>query len=152
MTETEPSAIDSAQILETLRSLPWCRQGQSTLVAVYKCTPEIIELMRGHEVKVFPGGVIVKMNKSLLHTFQEKFDEQQPLPVVLVWKPEGLEIWYRRHKSEQFPYDTWTDSSAAAYERERVFVPSSDLGADYANTQAEAAGRTKECPGMIPPY
>lgn len=152
MTETEDTAVDCSQFLETLRSLPWCRQGASTLVAVHRCSPEIIEVMRGHEVKVYPGGVNVKMNKSLLHTFQEKFDDGQPLPVVLVWKPEGVEIWYRRHKSEQFPYDAWTDSSAAAYERERVFVPGSEMGPDFTNAQSEAAGRTKECPGMIPPY
>lgn len=152
MTEAEETSVGCEQFLEQLKVLPWCRQGESVLVAVHKGTPEVIEVMRGHEVKVFPGGVNVKINKSLLHSFQEKFDEGQPLPVVVVWKLEGVEIWYRRHKPEQFPYDTWNDPSAAAYERERVFIPASEMGEGYAQLLTETAGRTKECPTMVPQY
>jgi hypothetical protein len=153
MTEAEETALGTGeQFLEHMKTLPWCRQGESTLVAVHKGTPEVVEAMRGHEVKVFPGGINVKMNKSLLNTFQEKFDEGQPLPVVVVWKMEGVEIWYRRHKTEQFPYDTWTDPSAAAYERERIFISADLMGADFATLLTETAGRTKECPSMVPQY
>jgi hypothetical protein len=152
MTEAEEKTVDCVAFLERLKTLPWCRQGDTTLVAVHKCTPEVIDMMRGHEIKVFPGGMHVKVNKSLLHSFQEKYDEDQPLPVVVVWKTEGVEIWYRRHKPEQFPYDSWTDPSAAAYERERAFIPAEEFGAEYASALADIAVKTKECPAMVPPY
>jgi hypothetical protein len=152
MTEAEDTFVSLEQFLETLKTLPWCRQGTDTLVAVHKCSPDILEIMKSHEVKVFPGGMNVKMNKSLVHSFQEKFDEGQPLPVVIVWKAEGVEIWYRRHNPEQFPYDSWTDAAAAGYERERVLVPAEEMGAAYASTLAEVAGRTNECPAMVPKY
>jgi len=152
MTEAEDTFVSLEQFLELLKSLPWCRQGENTLVAVHKCSPDILEVMKNHEVRVFPGGMTVKMNKSLLHTFQEKFDEGLPLPLVVVWKPEGVEVWYRRHKSEQFPYDSWTDPAAAGYERERVFVPAEAMGNGYSSALAEVAGRTTECPAMVPKY
>jgi hypothetical protein len=152
MAETEETTVYCEHFLERLKTMPWCRQGENTLVAVQHCTPDIIDVIRGREIKVFPGGMSIKMNKSLLHTFQEKHDEGQPLPVVIVWKGEGVEVWYRRHKSEQFPYDTWTDPSAAAYERDRVFIPASEMGEHYLTVLNDVASRTKECPGMIPAY
>jgi hypothetical protein len=152
MTEAGETFVSCEQFLEVLKTLPWCKQENNVLVAVHKGVPEIIELMKDHEVKVYPGGVNVKMNKSLLHTFQEKFDEGQPLPVVVVWKMEGVEIWYRRHKPEQFPYDQWTDPAAAAYERERVFINASEFGTTYARLLRETGEKTKECPGMVPKY
>ena len=153
MTEAEETFVSLEAFLELLKTLPWCRQGENTLVAVHKCTPDILEVMKSHEVKVFPGGMIVKMNKSLVHTFQEQYDQEQPLPLVIVWKPEGVEIWYRRHNPEQFPYDGWTDSAATAgFESERAFVPAEEMGEPFFAALAEVAGRTNECPGMVPKY
>lgn len=152
MTEAEGTFVNCEHFVEVLKKLPWCRQGDSVLVAVEKCTPEHIEVMKDHECKVFPGGIAVKMNKSLLHSFQEKFDEGQPVPLVFVWKPEGVEIWYRRHKTQEFPYDMWMDPAAAAYERERVFIPAASLGTDVGNALQDVASRTKECPAMVPKY
>jgi len=152
MTEAGETSVSIENFVELLKTLPWCKQEGDVLVAVHKGTPEIVELMKDHEVKVFPGGINVKMNKSLLHSFQEKHDEGTPLPVVIVWKTEGVEIWYRRHKSEQFPYDQWTDPAAAAYERERVFIHAADFGSSFAGALAEVSARTKECPAMVPKY
>lgn len=152
MTESESTVGTAESFVEYLKGLAWCKQGESILVAVHKATPEIIEHMKDHEVKVFPGRIAVKMQKSVLSNFQNKYDDGQPLPVVLVWKPEGLEIWYRKVKPTEFPYDAWSDSTAAAYEQERVFVPTSELADGSAAAHAELAAGAKACPSMMPSY
>lgn len=150
MSEAE-GAVTCEAFLEFLKGLPWCRQGTDVLVAVHKCTPEVIEVMQNHGASVFPGGVHVKLNKSFLHELQNKFDDGQPLPVVLVWKPQQVEIWYRRQNPNDFPYDTWTNPVAAAHEKERVLVPADELGPECAPAHSEIAEKSKECPSMIPP-
>jgi hypothetical protein len=152
MAEAEGTTLGCANFVEHLKALPWCKQGEDVLVAVGKATTEVIEAIRDQEVKVFPGGMTIKLNKSMLKHFQEKDDEGQPLPVVVVWKKEAVEIWYRRHKSSDFPYDGWTDSAAAAYERERVRIPAELMSDDYLASHADAVSRAKACPAMIPPH
>lgn len=149
MAEAANVFLSCESFIEMLKGLPWCRQGDGTLVAVYKCTPEIVEALRVHEVKVFPGGIPVKIAKSWLSYMDEQDRDGNPVPVLVVWKPAGVELWYRRHKSYEFPYDTWQDAAAAAYEREMAFVPSSSLGADCEETRKEISGRVKDCPAMI---
>jgi hypothetical protein len=149
MAEAKETFVRCVQFLEFLKALPWCKQGENVLVAVHKGTPEVVEVMGDHELKVFPGGMTVKMNKSTINNFIEKFNDGQPLPVVLVWKPEGVEIWYRKYKSADFPYDTWSDPVAAGYERERVFVPKEHLGTNFASYHSDIISRAKECPSII---
>lgn len=150
MTEAE-GIISCEAFLETLKSLPWCKQPQDVLVAVHKCTPDIVNIIKDYEIKVFPGGMFVKLNKSMVHTFQEKFDEGQPIPVVMVWKREGVEVWYRRLKSSEFPYDVWTNPADVS-ERERAFIPAAAFGDAFVAAHADAVARSKECPAMIPQY
>ncbi|MBZ0187183.1 MAG: hypothetical protein K8F91_13125, partial [Candidatus Obscuribacterales bacterium] len=153
MTKSE-STVDTAaeSFVDYLKRLPWCKQADSVLVAVHKATPEIIERMKDHEVKVFPGRITVKLQKSVLSNFQKNFDDGQPLPVVLVWKVEGLEIWYRKVKPTEFPYDAWSDSTAAAYEQERVFLPVADFEDGCGAAHSELAAGAKACPSMMPSY
>lgn len=151
MTDSEGTAVKS-EFIEYLKTLPWCKQGDSVLVAVHKATPEVIEQMVDHEVKVYPGGITVKMQKSVLSNFQTQHDNGQPLPVVLVWKAEGVEIWYRKVKPTEFPYDAWSDSAAAAYEQERVLIPTASLGADCMNVHSDIASKVNACPAMMPEY
>lgn len=151
MSEAEGATLRLETFLEHLKTLPWCKQGETVLVAVHKATPEIIDVLGEHELKIFPGGMTVKMNKSVISNFKDKYDDGQPLPVVLVWKAEGVEVWYRRHKSNDYPYDTWQDPAAAAYERERVFIPSEDLGAKLPEYHADIVSKCRACPSMIPP-
>lgn len=153
--ETAETTIKSDAFLEYLKALAWCKQGDNTLVAVHNGTPEIIEQLTDHEVKVFPGGITVKMQKSVLSNFQTKYDEGQPLPVVIVWKSEGVEIWYRKVKPTEFPYDAWSDTTAAAYEQERVLIPSEGIHKDQgsvASVHKEIAGKVAVCPAMMPDY
>ena len=152
MTETEGGTISLEAFMDLIKGLAWCKQEPDVLVAVDKATPPLIAMMKDHEVKVFPGGMNIKLNKSLLHEFQTKFDDGQPLPVVVVWKKEGVEIHYRRHKSNDFPYDGWMNPVAATYERERIFVPAEELGADFLSSHAEALSKAKACPSIIPPH
>lgn len=152
MTEAEGTFVNLEHFLELLKTLPWCKQGTGVLIAVHKCTPDVAEVIKDSEVKVFPGGMNIKLNKSMLKEFQEKFDEGQPLPVVVVWKTEGVEIWFRRQKSADFPYDSWTNPAAAAYERERAFVPASQFSSNFSALHAETIDKSKECPSMIPPH
>ncbi len=154
MTESvEPqAAVGAESFLEYLKNLPWCKQENGTLVAVYKLTSEVIEVVRESEVKIYPGGLVVKLPRSVLMGLQKSSDDEQPLPAVLVWKAEGLEIWFRRQKSSDFPYDTWTDAAALGIEREKAFVPNEKLGASAAATHKDMEGKAKECPAMIPPY
>ena len=151
MAEVESGALVMASFFEHLKTLPWCKQGDEVLVAVSKCTPEVIEAFHDHELKVFPGGMTVKMQKSMLHHLTDSFYDGMPLPAVLVWKRQGVEIWFRRHKAEEFPYDVWQNPAAAAYEREQVFIPASDLGPQAGATQKDLAAKAKACPSMIPP-
>jgi len=144
--------VKSETFLDYLRTLPWCKQGDNILVAVHKGTPEVLAQMPEREVKVFPGGIAVKMQKSVISNFQSKYDEGQPLPVVLVWKPEAVEIWYRKIKPTDFPYDAWSDTTAAAYEQERVLIPAEDIDPQFASAHAEVFGKVNACPSMMPQY
>lgn len=146
------SSVGTADFVQFLKGLPWCKQENNTLVAVYKLSDEVIELVRENEVKIFPGGMTVKLPRSVLMGLQKHSDEGQPLPAVLVWKPEHLEIWFRRQKSSDFPYDTWTDPSALAIEREKAVVPADKIGADSVAAHSDVLSRANSCPAMIPPY
>lgn len=152
MTEAEGTFVDCGQFLEFLKAQPWCKQGNDVLVAVAKATAEVIDMLRDNELKVFPGNMLVKMQKSTLHNFTKANDDGEPLPVVLVWKATGVEIWYRRHNPTEFPYDAWTNQSMQILERERVFIPSDKFDAGYASSHNEILQRVKECPSMIPPH
>ena len=152
MTETEGTAVSSASFVEYLKSLPWCKQGENVLVAVGKATADVVELMKDHEVRVFPGGMTVKMQKSVLTNFQRKYDDGEPLPVVIVWKTTGVEIWYRKHNPSEFPYDGWSGGAAAAYEQERVLIPADIFGADFAKSHTELVSKASACPSIMPPY
>jgi hypothetical protein len=138
--------------VDYLKTLPWCSQDNETLVAVYKLTSEVIEAVRESEVKLFPGGMIVKLPRSVLMGLQQKCDEEQPLPAVLVWKKSGLEIWFRRQKSAEFPFDTWSDPAALAIEREKGVLTAAKLGEVGAAAHAELLAKAKQCPAMIPQY
>ena len=142
----------SEQLIDYLKVLPWCKQGDNVLVAVHKATPEIIELLSDNELKVFPSAMLVKMQKSTLHAMQQQFDDNQPMPVVVVWKPAGLEIWFRKQNSQEFPYDAWTNESLANLERDRVFVPAEKFGATFGASLLEQSAKTKECPTIVPAY
>jgi len=152
MSETEGTAVSAESLIEHLKNLPWCKQAGDVLVAVTQATPDVVDHLVGHEVKVFPGGLTVKMQKSVLSNFKSRFDEGQPLPVVIAWKSTGVEVWYRKHKPTEFPYDAWSDQAAAAYEQERVLIPAEEFGPTYADAHAAAAGKCKECPSIMPPY
>lgn len=152
MSEAEGISATTESFLEYLKGLPWCKQGADVLVAVHKCTPEIIDAMKDHPAKVHPGGMTIKLNKSFLHDLQNKFDDGQPLPAVLVWKPQHVEIWYRKNNPMDFPWDTWSNPVAAAHERECITVPCELLGDKCVPCHADILGRAKECPSMIPPH
>lgn len=149
MPEAVEVCLSCGNFLEFLKTLAWCRQGEDTLIAVHKCTPEIVEALRVHEVKVFPGGVNVKVNKSWLSHLDEKDRQGEAIPCLVAWKPAVVEVWYRRHKSEDFPYDMWQDAAAAAYERERATLPRDHFGETYGQCHSEALGRVKPCPSAI---
>ena len=146
------AAYVGAEFVQYLKTLPWCRQESGHLVAVHKLTSEIIEVVRESEVKLYPGGMVVKLPRSVLMGLQKSSDDGQPLPAVLVWKVEGVEIWFRRQKSSDFPYDTWTDPAALTIERERAMVLAEKLGSEGTTAFAEMAEKSKECPAMIPAY
>jgi hypothetical protein len=156
MSDTPEAAFAPAflqgSFIEYLKTLPWCSQEAETLVAVFKLTSEVIEAVRESEVRLFPGGMVVKLPRSVLMGLQQKCDEDQPLPAVLVWKKTGLEIWFRRQKSADFPYDTWQDPSALAIEREKGVLSAAKLGEAGAAAHAELLSKAKQCPAMIPPY
>jgi hypothetical protein len=147
-TATAPQAYE--QFLAVLDSIPWCKQGDAVLVAVHKCIPEVLEVIKDHEAKVFPGHLSVKINRSTLHEFRNKHEEGRPVPILLVWRPDSVEVWFRTHKSEEFPYDTWSDPKAAAYERECVSVPTSLLGAKSVSCFQQHVMKSKPCPATIP--
>ncbi len=147
-----PQTELSIAFADMLKTLPWCKQGESTLVAVHKAIPEVIFMLPDREVKVFPGGVAIKMQKSTVSHFQKSYDDGEPSNIVVVAKPDGVEVWFRKVKPTEFPYDCWSGGAASAYEQQRVFIPADDLGNDYGNMHAELAGKCKECPTMMPPY
>ena len=152
MTESEGTAVTPASSLEYLKTLPWCKQGEGVLVAVGKANSEVIELMKDHEVKVFPGGIVIKMQKSVITNFQRHIDDELPLNVVIVWKADSLEIWYRKVNPLEYPYDAWSNTAAAAYEQERVLVPSSYFGESFEAVRSEILGKASVCPSMMPQY
>lgn len=151
MAEAVSTCVSCENFLEFAKTLPWCKQGESTLIAVHNCTPDMIDAIKDHEVRVFPGGMQIKLNLSWLLYLTEKHDEGRPLPILAVWKPEGIGLWYRRNKSWDFPYDAWKDVAAAAYDRERVWLPAEHGGAKFPQYHAEALAKAKECPSLIPP-
>jgi len=150
MTDTEIKSEKCEQFLETLNTAAWCKQGETVLVAVHQCTPEVLEVLKDHEAKVFPGSLIVKINRSTLATFHSHYDEGQPVPILLVWKPEFVEIWFRIHKSEAFPYDVWSDPKAAAYERQCVSISTVTLGPKAMEYYRQHIATAKRCPATIP--
>jgi hypothetical protein len=152
MTEAEGTSVVSCeQFLEYLKTLAWCKQAKDVLIAVHKGTPEIIAMLPDHELKVYPSGMVVKLNKSVIHNFQENFDEGTPLPVVVAWKHEGVEIWYRRNKPAEFPYDAWMNKEASQ-ERERVFIPAEEFPSDFVAAHGEQLAKVKGCPAIIPQH
>ncbi len=120
------------------------------LVAVQPCTPEIIVVLSDREAKVYPGGMSIKINKSWLSTLQEKNADGTPVPLLMVWKPGQLEIWYRRQKSNDFPYDAWQNPAADAYDKECVRIPASVGGEKYQQYHQEVLEKAKTCPSVIP--
>lgn len=150
MTEAVSTCLICESFLDFLQTLPWCKQEDDILVAVHKCTPEFIVAFGDHEVKVFPGGTSVRVNKSWLAQLQEKNEEGNPLPILLVWRPIGVELWYRRHKSYDFPYDMWQSALAEAYERERVFLPAEHGGGKFKQIHQELLSKCNHCPPQIP--
>lgn len=152
MAEAVGTCVSCENFLEFLKTLPWCKQGDSTLIAVQNCTPDMIEAIKDHEVKVFPGGMQIKLNLSWLLYLTEKFEEGRPLPMVVVWKDDFIELWYRRNKSWDFPYDAWQDPAAAAYDKERVKLPAEHSSTKYSQYRSEILAKAKVCPTLIPPH
>lgn len=150
MTESSTTSVVFENFLDFIRNLAWCKQGDSVLVAVQPCTPEIIVALSDREAKVYPGGTPIKINKSWLSTLQEKNAEGTPIPLLMVWKNDVLEIWYRRQKSSDFPYDTWQSAVADAYEKECVRIPASTGGEKYKQYHDEVLAKAKACPSVIP--
>lgn len=148
-TETGTSSLVFESILEFIRTLAWCKQGETVLVAVQPCTPELIVAMSDREAHIFPGGTQIKINKSWLKTLQEKNAEGTPVPLLLAWKIDCLEIWYRRNKCNEYPYDVW-QNPAADTEKECVKITGKSFGEKYLHFFEEALGRAKACPSMIP--
>lgn len=150
MSEAVSTDIDYERFLDSLKELPWCKQGDSTLVAVHKCTPEVIDVMQNKPVKVYPGGIPVKTSKSWLTQLKAKFEDGMAVPLLMVWRACALELWYRRHKSADFPYDTWTSSAAAAYEKEQVCITTADAGGKLGDIYQELMEKVPACPASIP--
>lgn len=151
MAEAVTTCLICDSFLDFLKTIPFCKQEGDVLVAVHRCTPEFVVAFGDHEVKVFPGGMNVKMNKSWLAHLQEQNAEGTPVPLLLVWRAGGIEIWYRRHQSTSFPYDMWQPGSVAeAYERERVFLPAEHGGEKYKQIFSEMLGKSNACPPQIP--
>ena len=146
--QSEP--VSCEKFLDYLDKIPWCKQGASTLVAVHHCTPEIIETMKHHDLKVFPGGLRIKLNKSTVHMLETKYREEEPIPLLLVWKEDGIEMSFRTHRSADFPYDTWDNPAAEAYEREAVFIAAEELGERANNCFHKHLENSKMCPIRIP--
>ncbi len=148
--QSEP--VSCEQFLEYLDKLPWCKQGESKLVAVHHCSAEVIEILRHHEhdLKVYPGAVSIKLNKSTLSMLENKLSAGEPVPLLLIWLGEGIEISFRTHKSMDFPYDMWQNPAAAAYERETMFIRASELGGQFSACYKKHLSGAKACPTSIP--
>ncbi len=146
--QSEP--VSCEQFLEYLDRLAWCKQTGETLVAVHYCSPEVIETFKHHDVKVYPGGLTIKLEKSTMHMIESKFKEGEPLPLLLVWKEDGIELSFRTHKSNDFPYDTWDNPAAAAYQREAIFIAASELGEKVSDYFRKHLTNSKDCPTHIP--
>jgi hypothetical protein len=140
------------QFLDHLDKLPWCKQGDSKLVAVHHCSPEVIEVLRSHDhdVKVNPGGVHIKLNKSTINTLQEKCEAGEAIPLLLIWIDGGVELSFRTHKSSEFPYDMWQNPAAAAYETESIFISAQELGERVSECFKKHLLQAKTCPTNIP--
>jgi hypothetical protein len=151
MTEAVGTCLICDNLLEFLKTLPWCKQEGDILVAVHTCTPELIVAFTDHEARVFPGGTKIKINKSWLAYLQEKNGEGTPLPILLVWRSHGIELWYRQHKSWDFPYDMWKNPVAQAYEREQVLLPASHVSHKFKQYHQDILQKVKACPANIPP-
>lgn len=150
MTEASPTSLVFENFLDFLKTLPWCKQDSGALIAVHKCTPELIVTMSDREAKVFPGGAPIKVNKSWLSTLQEKNADGNPIPLLLIWRKDSLELWYRRHKSHDFPYDAWQNPVAEAYERECIKIPAAAGGTKFEEYHQELLNSAKQCPTSIP--
>ncbi len=148
--KSEP--VSCKQFLEYLDKLPWCKQGDTTLIAVHHCSPEVIEVIKDHELKVYPGGLSIKLNKSTLSMLDTKYKQEEPVPLLLVWKAEGVEMSFRKYKSAEFPYDIWQNPAAAAYERESVFVAAEELGNQFNTCYKKHLDTAKTCAVSIPPH
>jgi len=146
--QSEP--VSCEQFLDYLDKLPWCQQAESVLVAVHHCSPEVVDMFKHHDVKVYPGGLKIKLDKSTTHMLKSKFEEGEPIPLLLVWKKEGIELSFRTHKSNDFPYDTWDNPAAAAYEREAIFIEAEELGEKVADCLTKHLTSAKACPPRIP--
>lgn len=151
MTEATGTSVVFHGFLDFLKTVAWCKQEPDTLVAVHNCTPEIIVILADREAKLFPGGISVKINKSWLTALQEHYSEGNPIPLLLIWKKEYVEISYRRHKSWEFPYDSWVDPAAAAYEREIVRIPANQDTETFSQYYQSVLERASACPSAIPP-
>jgi hypothetical protein len=149
--KSKPASCE--QFLDHLDKLPWCKQGESKLVAVHHCSPAVIEVLRhhDHDLKVYPGAIHIKLNKSTLSMLEEKFAAEQPVPLLLVWTKDGVEMSFRTHKSADFPYDIWQNPAAAAYERESVFIVAEELGEQSLACLNKHLAAAKTCPVTIPP-
>lgn len=148
---TEATSLVIENFLEVLKTVAWCKQGETVLVAVHKCVPEVIVALADREARVHPGNTPIKLNKSWLNQLQEFNGEGNPAPILMAWKPGSLEIWYRRHKTHEFPYDVWQNPVAEAYERECVKILSSVAGPKFAEYHQEMLEKSKACPSLIPP-
>jgi hypothetical protein len=146
--QSEP--ISCELFLDYLDKLPWCKQEENTLVAVHHCSPEVIDTFKHHDVKVYPGGLQIKLNKSTTHMLESKFEQGEAVPLLLVWKEAGIEMSFRTHKSSDFPYDTWENPAAAAYEREAILIESQELGQRVSNCFKKHLMSAKSCPSRIP--
>ncbi len=124
----QSESVSCENFLDYLDKLPWCKQGESTLVAVHHCSSEAIDTFKCHEVRVYPGGLKIKLDKSTMHMLESKFKEGEAVPLLLVWKEDGIEMSFRTHKSTDYPYDTWDNPAAAAYERKAIIIPIQELG------------------------
>ncbi len=144
--------ISSDKLLTFLNTLAWCKQSNGNLVVVTKACPEIIEALniKNGTIKVYPQLMTVKINKSWLNQMQEKLDNGMPTPVVLIWKQDNLEICYRKHNSDDFPYDAWANPGTNNNEHERFIIPNTFFAATFASNQQTLLNQAKACPPVIP--
>ncbi len=144
--------ITSSNLLEFLKTLAWCKQGNGNLVVVTKATKHIIEALnfRDGVVKVYPQQMTVKINKSWLNQMLEKLNNETPVPVVLVMKNDCLEICYRKHNCDDFPYDAWANPTTSSNEHERFIIPASFFGSEFESIRNEVLNQAKACPPVVP--